>query len=70
LVGTETRLGARVGLHGARGLRALGSSIASSIDPMHEPGAAFMHSRWIMTALMKHSALTSPRAFALRCAPR
>ncbi len=59
---TETRLGARVS--------ALGSAIASSIDPMHEPGAAFMHSRWIITALMKHSALTRPHAFPLRCAPR
>jgi hypothetical protein len=33
---------------------------------MHEPDAAFMHSRWIITALMKHSALTPARAFALR----
>jgi hypothetical protein len=37
---------------------------------MHDPDGAFMHSRWIITALMEHSALTSGHAFALRCAPR
>jgi hypothetical protein len=37
---------------------------------MHDPDAAFMHSRWIITVLMEHSALTPAQAFVLRCAPR
>jgi hypothetical protein len=37
---------------------------------MHDLDAALMPSRWIITALMEHSALTSAHAFALRWAPR
>jgi hypothetical protein len=37
---------------------------------MHDPDAALMPSRWIITVLMEHSALTPAHAFVLRCAPR
>jgi hypothetical protein len=45
------------------------SPIGSSLDRMHGPGPAFMHSHRINTVVLEPSALTPAHAFTVRCAP-